>query len=76
VEDQIEGLLRTALELAAPKAAILISTNCTKLDQATLERTARFVLKTARLGGDFSRQPPLPDFPDGEGARTLWLQLR
>lgn len=76
VEDQIEELLRTALELAAPKAAILISTNCTKLDCAALERAARFVLKSARLGGDISRQPPLPDFPAGEGARTLWLKLR
>ncbi len=76
VEDQIEDLLRLALELAAPKAAILISTNCTKLDQASLERSARFILKTARLGGDFFRQPGLPDFPFGEGARTLWLQLR
>jgi len=76
VEDQIEDLLRLAVELAAPKASILISTNCTKLEQAGLERSARFVLKTARLGGDFFRQPALPDFPFGEGARTLWLQLR
>ncbi|MFA7344128.1 MAG: class I SAM-dependent methyltransferase [Terrimicrobiaceae bacterium] len=76
VEEQVEDLLRTALELAAPKAALLISTNCTKLDLPTLERTARFVLKVARLGGDLSHEPPLPDFPAGEGARTLWLQLR
>lgn len=76
VEEQIEDLLRAALELAAPKAAILVSTNCTKLDQPTLERAARFVLKTARLGGDISREPPLPDFPEGEGARTIWMKLR
>ncbi|MEI6072263.1 MAG: class I SAM-dependent methyltransferase [Verrucomicrobiae bacterium] len=76
VEEQIEDLLRAALELAAPKASLLISTNCTKLDLPALERMARFALKTARLGGDISREPPLPDFPPGEGAQTLWLTLR
>jgi len=76
VEEQIEDLLRTALELAAPKAALLISTNCTKLDLSALERTARFALKTARLGGNISHEPPLPDFPPGEGAQTLWVSLR
>ena len=76
VEEQIGDLLRTALELAAPKASILVSTNCTKLDLPALERTARFALKTARLGGDISREPALPDFPSGEGAQTLWVSLR
>ena len=76
VEEQIEDLLRTALELAAPKASLLISTNCTKLDLSALERTARFALKTARLGGNISHEPSLPDFPAGEGAQTLWVSLR
>ena len=76
VEEQIEDLLRTALELAAPKASILVSTNCTKLDLSALERTARFALKVARLGGDISHEPSLPDFPAGEGAQTLWVSLR
>ena len=76
VEEQIEDLLRAALEIATPKAALLVSTNCTKLDRATLERTVRFMLKTSRLGGEISFEPALPDFPDGEGAQTLWVQLR
>lgn len=76
VEEQIEDLLRTALELAAPKAALLVSTNCTKLNRSALERTARFVLKTARLGGDIFHELPLPDFPTGVGAQTLWVKLR
>jgi len=76
VEEQIEDLLRAALELAEPGAAILISTNCTKLDRRALEQAARFALKTARRGGDFHTEPPLPDFPPGEGAQTLWLHLR
>ena len=76
VEEQIEGLLAAALEVAAPAASILISTNCTKLDRRALERATRFVMKTARRGGDFHHEPPLPDFPAGEGAQTLWLHLR
>jgi len=76
VEEQIEDLLRAALELAAPSASVLISTNCTKLNRVALERTARFALKTARRGGDFHHEPPLPDFPSGEGAQTLWLHLK
>ena len=76
VEEQIEDLLRAALELAASKASLLISTNCTKLNLSALERIARFALKTARLGADVSHEPSLPDFPAGEGAQTLLLQLR
>ncbi|MCK9588908.1 MAG: class I SAM-dependent methyltransferase [Terrimicrobiaceae bacterium] len=76
VEEQIEDLLRTALELAAPQASLLISTNCAKLTCMALERGVRFVVKTAKLGGDISHMPPLPDFPQGEGAQTLWLKLR
>jgi 23S rRNA (cytosine1962-C5)-methyltransferase len=76
VEEQIETLLGAAVELALPGAVILISTNCTRLDLRTLERTARFVLKTAHRGGDFHHEAPLPDFPEGEGARTLWLHIK
>lgn len=76
VEDQIEDLLRSALEVAAPKASILVSTNCTKLNCDILERTVRFVLKTQRIGAEITREAPLPDFPYGEGAQTLWAQLK
>lgn len=76
VEDQIEDLLRAALEVAAPKASILVSTNCTRLNSDVLERTVRFVLKTQRTGAEITREAPLPDFPSGEGANTLWAQLK
>ena len=76
VEEQIETLLFAAIELAAPGASILISTNCTKLTRRALEVTVRFVLKTSRRGGDLHAEPPLPDFPEGEGAQTIWLTLR
>lgn len=76
VGEQMEDLLRLALGLSAPGASLLVSTNCTKLDRPSLERMVRFVLKTARLGGEISSEPQLPDFPDGTGAKTLWLRIR
>lgn len=76
VENDLEGLVLAALEVAAPKAAILISSNCSRLDRRALEAIARFSLKTHRLGGDFYHEPALPDFPAGEGAESLWVRLR
>ena len=76
VEEGLEELMLAALDLAAPHAAILISTNCTRLNRRHLENLARFTLKTRRYGGDFHQEPPLPDFPPGEGAQTLWVTLR
>lgn len=76
VEDHLEELVAAALAVADAGASILISTNCTRLDRRALERAGRFALKLARRGGDFHFEPPLPDFPSGEGAQTLWLDLR
>jgi 23S rRNA (cytosine1962-C5)-methyltransferase len=76
VEQHFEDLLTAALELTAPKCAILLSTNCTKLDIPTLERMARFCTKLNRRTADYSRSPSLPDFPSGHGATTLWMNVR
>jgi 23S rRNA (cytosine1962-C5)-methyltransferase len=76
VEEQIEDLLKSALELAAPSASILLSTNCTKFDRPTLERAARFAVKLARMSASYHHEPPLPDFPPGHGAQTIWLTVR
>jgi 23S rRNA (cytosine1962-C5)-methyltransferase len=75
-EDDLEALLRGALELAAPGARILLSTNCTKLNVPELERIARFSLKAARKNGALYQTPALPDFPRGTAASTVWIQLR
>ena len=75
VEDDLEGLLIAALELAAPKAIILLSTNCTRLDRRALESIARFSLKTARRAAAFHQESPLPDVPARSAALTLWLRL-
>lgn len=76
VEDDLEALLRTALELAAPGARILFSTNCTKLNVSELERLARFSMKAARVNGVLYQTPALSDFPRGTAASTVWIQLR
>lgn len=76
VEEQIETLLTAALELTTQNAVILLSTNCTKLNRRALEATTRFVLKIAHRGGDLHSTPPLPDFPEGSSAQTLWINLR
>jgi 23S rRNA (cytosine1962-C5)-methyltransferase len=76
IEQNFEELLNAAIEMAAPGARILISTNCAKLDPPALERMARFSLKMTRRNGTMHREPALPDFPPAQGSSTLWLTVR
>ncbi len=75
VEHDLESLLLAALELAAPKARVLLSTNCTRLNRRALEAVARFCLKSARRAAAFHQEPPLPDVPAQFAAQTLWLSM-
>lgn len=76
VEQHFEDLLNAALEIAMPKCAILLSTNCTKLDPVALERRSRMCAKIKRRAVDYLRIPSLIDFPPGHGASTLWMMVR
>ncbi len=76
VEQDLEALLLAALEVAAPRAKILLSTNCTRLNRRVLETIARFACKTTRSAADFYAEPPLPDIPAEAAAQTLWLLLK
>ncbi len=76
VGQHLEELVIAAMELATQRARILVSTNCTTIQFADLERVARFALKFHRRAGDLSREAQPPDFPPGHGARTLWISLR
>jgi 23S rRNA (cytosine1962-C5)-methyltransferase len=76
VENDFERLLLAALEVTERNARILLSTNCSSLGERVLEVMGRFCLKATRRAGDFHREPPLPDFPPGVGAATVWLTLR
>ena len=76
VEQDFETLLLAALEVAERDGKILLSTNCSSLGERALEVMARFCLKATRRAGAFHRKGPLPDFPHGVGAATVWLSLR
>jgi 23S rRNA (cytosine1962-C5)-methyltransferase len=76
VETGLDELMRLALELAAPNAKILLSSNCTRMNRRALEAVARFALKAARRAGDLHGENPLPDVPEALGAQTLWVFLR
>ena len=76
VEHDFEKLLLSALEVAERNAKILLSTNCTKLNERALEVMGRFCLKATRRAGSFQLTPKLPDFPPGVAARSIWMILR
>jgi 23S rRNA (cytosine1962-C5)-methyltransferase len=76
VEHDFERLLLAALEVAEREAKILLSTNCTRLDERALEVMGRFCLKTTRRAGKFIPSLQLPDLPPGAAARSLWMILR
>ena len=76
VEHDFAALLITALALAERDAKVLISTNCSALGEHALEVMARYCLKQTRRAATFYRPSPLPDFPVGVGASSIWLALR
>lgn len=76
VESDLETLLLAAFEVATPRAKILLSTNCTRLNRRALEAIARFACKTTRRAAEFHAESPLPDIPTEAAAQTLWLLLR
>jgi 23S rRNA (cytosine1962-C5)-methyltransferase len=76
VENDFEKLLVDSLELAERDSHVLLSTNCSTLRDHALEVMARYGMKAARRAGTFHRSPPLPDFPPGTGASSIWVTLR
>jgi 23S rRNA (cytosine1962-C5)-methyltransferase len=75
VENDFEKLLVDSLELAERHSHVLLSTNYSTLREHALEVMARYGLKAVRRAGTFRRSPPLPDFPPGTGASSIWLTL-
>jgi 23S rRNA (cytosine1962-C5)-methyltransferase len=76
VESDFEQLLLPALDLVARDGHILLSTNYSGLREKGLEVMGRYCLKVTRRAAKFHRRPPLPDFPPGTGASTIWMTLR
>ncbi len=75
VQRDFGELVAQALEIAAPAAKILLSVNHSAMRVADLEWAARHALKLAGRHGEFLAAAPLPDFPAGHGAKTVWLEL-
>jgi len=76
VQRDFDRLVTLALEVAAPGANILFSVNHSAMRVADLERSARAALKIAGRSGRFIPATPLPDFPPGQGAKTVWVEVR
>jgi 23S rRNA (cytosine1962-C5)-methyltransferase len=76
IQRDFEVLLVNALLLAEGDGQILLSTNCSALGEPGLEVMARYCLKTTRRAATIHRSLPLPDFPPGAGASSIWLALR
>ncbi len=76
VQKDFDRLVTLALEVAAPGAKILLSVNHSAMRVADLEWAARTALKLAGRGGRFSPATPLADFPPGQGAKTVWLEMK
>jgi 23S rRNA (cytosine1962-C5)-methyltransferase len=75
VQRDFDRLVTLALEVAAPGAKILLSVNHSAMRVADLEWAARAALKLAERGGRFHASAPLADFPPGQGAKTVWLEV-
>src|SRR5262245_21123874 len=76
VQHDFEMLLISALVLAERDGQVLVSTNGSALGEHALEVMARYSLKTTRRAAKLHRPLPLPDFPPGSGASSIWLELR
>jgi 23S rRNA (cytosine1962-C5)-methyltransferase len=76
VQRDFDRLVALALEVAAPGANLLLSVNHSAMKVADLERAARGALRIMGRTGRFLSSSPLPDFPSGHGATTVWLEIR
>jgi 23S rRNA (cytosine1962-C5)-methyltransferase len=68
-------LIQMALEVAAPRAKILLSVNHSEMRLSDLEQAGRVALKMQGRSGRFEAGPVLADFPAGHGAKTVWLEV-
>jgi len=75
VQRDFEKLVSLTLDVAAPGAQVLLSVNHSAMRVGDLEQIARGSLRMRGRSGRFSHTPAPSDFPPGEGARTVWLEL-
>lgn len=68
-------LLELALDVAAPGARLLLSTNCSKLQVRDLDIIARGALKNRGLNGVLTPGTTLPDIPSSAMPTTVWVEM-
>ncbi len=73
VERDMADLALAALRLVGTRGRLLLATNCGTMDEADLRAAARYALKATRRGADMHAEPPPPDVPPEEAAKTLWI---
>lgn len=76
VEKEMPGLFAMALEVAAPGASILLSTNCRSLGTAELKAIAQRGAAEKGLSILLRQVPAPPDIPGHAMPSTLWATLK
>lgn len=68
-----EELIELAVACAAPRASILLSTNCSTLPVSKLRSMGA---RVSRGKATFEQAPFQPDFPRGHGSATVWMRMK
>jgi 23S rRNA (cytosine1962-C5)-methyltransferase len=76
VEDHLSEVLSSVIPLCQRNASILLSTNCTAINQRTLEGIAAATVRAHRRGASYHREPLTPDLRGPAISTTLWIHLR
>lgn len=73
VERDMGDLALAAMSILGPRGRLLLSTNCATLSEGELHAAARYAVRASRRAADLHREPPPPDIPPGQAAKTLWI---
>lgn len=65
-----------ALEVTDRGGRVLLSTNSSKMTDADVKAAARYALEASRRSAELRSEPPPPDIPKHDAAKTLWLLLK
>ena len=76
VEDHLGEALSAVIPLCERNASILLSTNCTSMNQRTLEAIAAHTVRTHRRGASYHQEPLTPDLRGPAISTTTWIHLR
>jgi 23S rRNA (cytosine1962-C5)-methyltransferase len=75
VERDFPSLLRIALDCAAPRARLLLSTNCSSLQVSDLQKIGSGVAAPLKRSARFYNCESQCDTLGGQSSSTLWMEL-